>query len=67
MILFIIIIIKCYYFLKNFINLFLFLTALGLHCCMGFSLAAENGSCPAVTVCGLLIAVASHCGAQTLG
>ena len=67
MILFFLVIIKCYYFKNNFINLFLVLTALGLHCCKGFSLVAETGSYSTVAVRGLLIAVASHGGAQTPG
>ena len=34
-----------------------FLAALGLRCCMGFSLAAVSGDCFLVAACGLLIAV----------
>ena len=34
---------------------------------MGFSLAAASGGCSLVLVYGLLIAVASRCGAQALG
>ena len=42
--------------------LFLFLVALGLHCCEGFSLAAASRGYSLVEVCGLLIV-----GAQVLG
>ena len=51
-----------------FLNLFyLFLAALGLHCCMqAFSSCGEQGLL-FVSVCGLLIAVASRCRAQALG
>ena len=45
-------------FLKN-IHLFLFLAVLGLHCCTGFSLVAENRVSSPVTVHGHLIAVSS--------
>ena len=31
----------------------------GLHCCTGLSLVVESGGCSLVTVCGLLVAVAS--------
>ena len=51
------------------INLFiyLFLAALGLHCCSrAFSSCGERGLLFAA-VRGLLIAVASRCGAQALG
>ena len=45
-------------FLKFYLFLKLFLAVLYLHCCTGFSL---------VSVCRLLIVVASHCGAQARG
>ena len=40
---------------------------LDLHCCAGFSLVAANGGYSLVVVLTLLIAVASRCGAWTLG
>ena len=40
------------------IFLYLFLTALSLHCC-GLSLVAASGGYSLIVVCGLLIAVAS--------
>ena len=47
--------------------LFLFLAALGLHCCArAFSSCGERGLL-FVAVHGLLIAVASRCGARALG
>ena len=47
--------------------IYLFLAALGLHCCMqAFSSCGEQGLL-FVSVCGLLIAVASRCRAQALG
>ena len=43
------------------------MAVLGLHCCMrAFSSCGERGIL-FVAVRGLLIAVASHCGAQVLG
>ena len=42
---------------KNF--MYLFLSALGLHCCTGFSLLEASGGYSLVVVCRLLIAVAS--------
>ena len=42
---------------NNFI--YLFLAVLGLCCCSGFSLVVEGGGYSLVTVCGLLITVAS--------
>ena len=44
-------------FYTSFLNLFL--VALGLHCCAGFSLAVESRSYSLVVVCRLLIKVAS--------
>ena len=38
---------------------YLFLVALDLHCCVGFSVIAASGGYSLVAVCGLLIAVAS--------
>ena len=53
-----------FFFFNNFI--YLFLAALGLHCCVrAFSSCGERGLLFAVH--GLLIAVASLCGAQALG
>ena len=47
---------------------YLFLAVLGLRCCMGFSLAAENGDYSLDVVHGLLIAVTSLATkAQALG
>ena len=40
-------------------NYLLFLTVLGLHCCVGLSLVAASGGCSLVVVQGLLIAMAS--------
>ena len=39
--------------------IYLFLAALGLQCCIGFSLVAESGGYSLVEVGGLLVAVAS--------
>ena len=41
----------------NVIYLFIFLTVLGLHCCMGFSLVVKRRGYSLVVVRGLLIAV----------
>lgn len=41
----------------NVIYLFIFLTVLGLHCCVGFSLVVKRGGCSLVVVRGRLIAV----------
>ena len=47
--------------------IYLFLAALGLHCCArAFSSCGDQGLF-FVAVCGLLIAMASHCGAWVLG
>ena len=57
------------FFLKFFINLFiyLFLAASGLHCCTrAFSGCGERGLL-FVVACGLLIVLASRCGARALG
>ena len=57
------------FFVCLFFNLFiyLFLAALGLCCCVRtFSSCGERGLL-FVVVCGLLIEVASHCGAWSLG
>ena len=46
-------------------SFFFFLIAvLGLCCCVGSSLVAASRRYPPVVVCGLLITVAFHCGAQ---
>ena len=46
---------------------FFFLAALGLRCCMwAFSSCGERGLL-FLAVCGLLIAMASRCGARALG
>ena len=53
----------------SFLNVFiyLFLTALGLCCCTwAFSSCGEQGLL-FIVVLGLLVAVASHCGAWALG
>ena len=48
------------YFKKLFIYLFVFILAvLALHCCVAFSLVAEDEGCLLVVVCRLLTAVAS--------
>ena len=39
----------------NVIYLFIFLTVLGLHCCMGFSLVVKRGGYSLVVVRGLLV------------
>ena len=39
--------------------IYLFLVVLGLHCCMGFSLAVASRGCSLVTVSLLLVVVAS--------
>ena len=39
--------------------MYLFLSALGLHCCTGFSLLEASGGYSLVVVCRLLIVVAS--------
>ena len=39
--------------------IYVFFAELGLRCCTGFSLVAENGGSSLVAVSGLLIAVAS--------
>ena len=39
--------------------IYLFLTALSLHCCMGFSLVLASKNYSPTVVCGLLIVVAS--------
>ena len=47
--------------------IYLFLAALGLHCCAwAFSSCSERGLL-FIAVRGLLIAVASRCGARALG
>ena len=47
--------------------IYLFLVVLGLHCCVwAFSSCGEQGLL-FLEVSGLLIAVASHCGAQVVG
>ena len=46
-------------FKKDFIYLFLFLVVLGLHCCLGFSVAVANRDYSVAVVWGLLIVVAS--------
>ena len=54
-----------FFFLNRFI--YLFLAALGLRCCLrAFSSCSERGLL-FVAVRGLLIAVASRCGARALG
>ena len=57
-----------FFFLYKFILFYLFLAALGLHCCaQAFSSCGEQGLL-FVAVQGLLIAVASlRCGAWALG
>ena len=47
-------------------NLYLFLTVLGFHCCLGFSLVAVSRRNSLVVVCSLLIAVASRVAAHGL-
>ena len=50
-----------------YVFIYLFLAALGLRCCaQAFSSCGEWGLL-FIVVHGLLIAVASHCGAQALG
>ena len=51
-------------YLNFFLFIYLFWAVLGLHCCMGFSLVSESVGYSLVAVCGLLIEVASRCGAQ---
>ena len=46
-----------FFFIYNFI--YLFLTMLGLHCCVGFSLVVESGGYSLVAVHRLLITGAS--------
>ena len=47
------------FFLKFHLCIHLFLAVLGLHCCVGFSLAVVSGGSSPVVVQGLLIAVTS--------
>ena len=47
-----------YLIFNNFISIYLFLTVLGLHCCMDFSLVVMNRGYSLVAVCGLLTALA---------
>ena len=49
-----------------FIFCLLFLTELGLHCFVGFSLVAASGGYSRVVVCGLLLLACQH-RARTLG
>ena len=51
-------------YLNFFLFIYLFWAVLGLHCSMGFSLVSESVGYSLVAVCGLLIEVASRCGAQ---
>ena len=53
--------------LATIIFLNLFLAALGLPCCAGFSLVVESGGYSPAVVHRLLIVVTSRCGAQALG
>ena len=45
------------FFLKKYS--YLFMAALGLHCCVGFSLVAVSGDYSLVVVCRLVLAMAS--------
>ena len=45
--------------LNNFIYSFYFLTVLGLHCCVGFSLVATSKGYSLTEVCGFLSTVSS--------
>ena len=47
--------------------MYLFLAVLGHHCCTGFSLVVESGSCSLVLVHELFFAGASYCGALAQG
>ena len=56
------------YFYFYFILFFnFFLAALGLRCCARASSSCGERGLLFVAVCGLLIVVASHCGARALG
>ena len=47
--------------------IYLFLAALGLHCCIRASSSCGERGLLFIAVCGLLLAMASRCGAQALG
>ena len=53
-----------FFFFNNFI--YLFLAVLGLHCCPGFSLVAENRGYSLAALCGPLSGF-SYCGTRALG
>ena len=58
---------KALYFKKKIVLfIYLFLTVLGLHCCVGFSLVAVSGGCSLVAARGLLTAVASFVAGHRL-
>ena len=58
---------KALYFKKKIVLfIYLFLTVLGLHCCVGFSLVAVSGGYSLVAAHGLLTAVASFVAGHRL-